>query len=257
MGFILGYGVFIMILAYFDTVPQYLFVVLEQSIAILNRIIAWIASFESFVIKDLLLNQAMLISLYIMLIMVFIYLKKPRFKKLFFAMLSILIFQSTLYISKYYYQQQKEFIVFNAHKNSLISMRFGQKIVVCNKSRGIDKQYADQLIKQYCGANFIKTIARKQISNLYYFNNKKILVIDSIAIYPDKINPDIIVLSHSPRLNLERFLQNNKPELIIADASNFKSYVSLWANSCQQRHLNFHSTADKGYFAIAGTINER
>lgn len=250
MGFILGYGVLIMILAYFDFVPIFLMNILEWSVFILNQVIAWIASFEQFILKDISLNKWMLCSLYLMIFAIVIYFKKPKFNKLAFALMTIILFQLTVFGSKFYYQNQKELVVFNSKKNSIIIDRFGQKSIIFAKDsvlKNIDKNLN---VKQYLIGNFSKIKSKKQLSNLLFFNNKKILILDSILINSEELKPDILIITSSPKLNLERFLQICHPKTIVVDGSNFKSYVKVWKTTCEKSGINFHSTTEKGFFRL-------
>ena len=250
MGFILGYGVLIMILAYFGFVPIFLMNILEWSVFILNQVIAWIASFEQFILKDISLNKWMLCSLYLMIFAIVIYFKKPKFNKLAFALMTIILFQLTVFGSKFYYQNQKELVVFNSKKNSIIIDRFGQKTTIFAKDsvlKNIDKNLN---VKQYLVGNFSKIKSKKQLSNLLFFNNKKILILDSILINSKELKPDILIITSSPKLNLERFLQICHPKTIVVDGSNFKSYVKVWKTTCEKSGINFHSTTEKGFFRL-------
>ena len=44
---------------------------------------------------------------------------------------------------------------------------------------------------------------------------------DSNNILPVNFKPEIILLTQSPRINLQRYLESNTPQLIIADGSNY------------------------------------
>jgi len=83
-----------------------------------------------------------------------------------------------------------------------------------------------------------------------YFNKKKILLLDSLALYPTSISPDVVLITHSPKLNLQRFLLTCHPKLIIADGSNFKSFVANWKATCLQKEIPFHATAEKGFIKL-------
>ena len=99
-------------------------------------------------------------------------------------------------------------------------------------------------------ANFSAITTSKKLQNLYYFKNKKILIIDSLGVYQKEIRPDIILLVQSPKLNLERLFQMYKPEIVIADASNFKSYIKVWEATCSKEKIPFHATGEKGFFSL-------
>jgi competence protein ComEC len=249
MGFILGLGVLVMLLAYFDFIPFYLMKILESSIYFLNKVIGWLASFEQFILKDISINKLILCSLYLMIIAVVIYFKKPKFNTAVSALLTIILFQISIFSSKYYYQTQKELIVFNENKESMVSQRSGQQTVLYT-SENLNKQVVKSNINQYLIGNFSQIIAKKQIPSLMFFNNKKILVIDSLLINPIDIHPDILLLIHSPKLNLDRFLQQCKPKIIVADASNFKSFVKVWKKTCQDNNIVFYSTYENGFFKL-------
>ena len=88
-------------------------------------------------------------------------------------------------------------------------------------------------------------------SFLMYFHGNKIFILDSIGVYPKGIHPDIVVLTQSPKVNLNRLLTVQHPEIIIADGSNYKSYVAAWKTTCEKRNIPFHSTYEKGYYNLS------
>jgi competence protein ComEC len=76
------------------------------------------------------------------------------------------------------------------------------------------------------------------------------MVIDSFGIYSKEINPNIVILRQSPKINLERLIQVNHPELIVADASNYKTNINLWKSICIKKKIPFHATAEKGFYKV-------
>jgi competence protein ComEC len=247
---IMALGVFVMVLAAFDYVPELPSKVLEWSIYLLNKIINWVASFEQFIIKDISFNWQLLLTLYFLIVIVIIWFKRPNFKKLSFALLAILLFQSTYFVTRWNNQQQNEWIVFNVKKNTLITERIGEGVTTfCNDS--IQKEVTNNpTLKSYLVANFSAITTSKKLQNLYYFKNKKILIIDSLGVYRKEMKPDIIVIIQSPKLNLDRLLQMYKPEMIVADASNFKTYIKVWEATCRKEKIPFHATGEKGFFRL-------
>jgi competence protein ComEC len=247
---IMALGVFVMVLAAFDYVPELPSKVLEWSIYLLNKIINWVASFEQFIIKDISFNWQLLLTLYFLIVIVIIWFKRPNFKKLSFALLAILLFQSTYFVTRWNNQQQNEWIVFNVKKNTLITERIGEGVTTfCNDS--IQKEVTNNpTLKSYLVANFSAITTSKKLQNLYYFKNKKILIIDSLGVYRKEMKPDIIVIIQSPKLNLDRLLQMYKPEMIVSDASNFKTYIKVWEATCRKEKIPFHATGEKGFFRL-------
>ena len=98
--------------------------------------------------------------------------------------------------------------------------------------------------------NFSHLASKKKLGNLLYFKNKKILIVDSLGVYPTSIRPDIVVFTQSPKINFERFLQTTKPKMIVADASNYRTYQKLWKATCLKEKIPFHATGEKGFYRL-------
>ena len=247
---IMGLGVLVMVMAAFNFVPMLTMKSLEFCIYYLNKIINWVASFEQFIIKDIPINWQALISLYVLIIAFVILFKKPTYPKIVFAFISVLLFQSTLLITRWKIQNQQEFIVFNSWKNTLITERNGDKVTVYGNQSTIDKLASNTVLKSYLIANSSSITGINKMQNLFYFNNKKIMVIDSFGVYSKQINPDIIILRQTPKINLERLIQVNQPKLIVADASNYNTTIQLWKSICIKKKIPFHATAEKGFYKV-------
>ena len=247
---IMGLGVLVMVMAAFNFVPMLTMKSLEFCIYYLNKIINWVASFEQFIIKDIPINWQALISLYVLIIAFVILFKKPTYPKIVFAFISVLLFQSTILITRWEIQNQQEFIVFNSWKNTLITERNGDKVTVYGNQSTIDKLASNTVLKSYLIANSSSITGINKMQNLYYFNNKKIMVIDSFGVYSKQINADIIILRQTPKINLERLIHVNHPKLIVADASNYKTTIQLWKSICIKKKIPFHATAEKGFYKV-------
>lgn len=242
---IMAIGVVVMILAAVDLLPQFLSEALEWTVWLLNKIISIIASFEQFIFCDIPFNSYMLWSLYLFIIVTGVWFIKPNFKKMVFAMIGLMIFQASYFGSRWHSRNEKEWIVFNARKSTLIAERDGDNVTAfCNDST------ADALLKSYLVANFCHLSQKKPLRNTAWFNSKKIMLVDSFPIYPDRANADVLVLCRSPKINLDRLLQNFRPAIIVADATNFKSYVKRWKQTCQKEKIPFHATVEKGFYRL-------
>ncbi|MDB2418783.1 competence protein, partial [Flavobacteriaceae bacterium] len=90
-----------------------------------------------------------------------------------------------------------------------------------------------------------------EISNFLQIDNQVILFIDANGNYDIKgLQQPILVLRQSPKINLERLIKMLNPTLVIADGSNYKSYVSLWRASCLELQTPFWSTREKGAYIL-------
>ena len=246
LGVIMALGVFVMTLASFDYVNLFLAKILEWSIFLLNKTINWVASFEQFIFQDIPFNWYMTVSSYLVIIAMVIWFKKPNYFKMAITLITILLFQATCYISIWKTQSQREFIVFNIKKSTLIGERNGQHLTLFSK----DSIQNNSMLKSYQVANFTTLKTIKALPNLAYFNGKKILIIDSLGIYSLNKKPNVIILTKSPKLNLERLFLKMKPQQVVADASNYKTYIKVWKKTCIKYKIPFHATGEKGFYRM-------
>jgi competence protein ComEC len=105
-------------------------------------------------------------------------------------------------------------------------------------------------IKSYATSEAIETTTVKPFPNILIFRNKKMLLIDSLSVYPKAEAIEWLVLTQSPKIHLERLIDSLQPSHIIADGNNYTSYVKRWRETCKKRKLPFHHTGTKGAFII-------
>ncbi|WP_396169145.1 ComEC/Rec2 family competence protein [Flavobacterium sp.] len=250
MSLILGLGVIVMFLAALDWVWMPLLKSLECCIWALNKIIAWVASFENFVFKDIPLHYFSMWGLYLVIFSSFIWMKKPSYRKFIATLFALIILQIIAITIKYTNEKAEEFIIFNKQRTSIFTKRIGDKVTVFTSENLEKNANANLVLKSYLVANYCSIQKKKNIPNLLYFKNKKILVIDSSGAYLEKERPDILLLINSPKINLERVFQNWKPQKVVVDASNYKSYCKIWKATCVKEKIPFHDTAEKGFFKL-------
>jgi competence protein ComEC len=246
LSLILATGVVVMFFAAFDWVWMPMLQFLEWSIYWLNTIISWVASFENFILKDISFSWSLMIASYLLLFSCIIWLKQPNFKKLLYTFTAIIVVQLTVFQNKYESQKQQEFIVFHQEKKTLLTERNGTKLTVYTNEKTIDIP----VLKSYVVANSCHISSMKSLSNLYYFKNTKMLLLDSLGGYTTNDKPDILLLTHSPKINLDRLFIQWKPKQVVVDGSNFKSYVTRWKTTCDKEKIPFHDTSEKGFYKL-------
>ena len=250
LGVIMGLGVLVMVLAAFDFVPLFFVKTLEWSIWFLNKIINSIASLEQFIFRDIPFNWQLLLSAYLLIVATIVWFKKPSFNRLVLVLVGVIVFQAAYFQTDWIIQNQKELVIFNSRKNTLIAERNGQGITLHANDSLLETASKNQVFNSYSMGNFSSLKSKKRLRNLMYFNGNKILVVDSSGVYPKGIRPDIVVLTQSPKINFERFLQDIQPKMVVADASNFRTIQKLWKASCLKEKIPFHATAEKGFYRL-------
>jgi competence protein ComEC len=250
LGVIMVIGVLVMLCAAVYDVPQFLSQLFEWSITILNRIIHFIASFEQFLIKDIPLQLFMLISAYASIICIVIWIKKPNFNKLVAVLTSILVIQAVYFYTRWSDATNSELIIFHLPKQTLITIKKGETYMIYNSSIDVPKKTELTALTTYLTGNNGAIEKKQSLRNFIFYNEKRIFVLDSSMQYLSNIKPDILVLTQSTKINLDRVLMELQPKMVVADGSNFKTIQQYWKNSCDKQKIPFHMTREKGFYSI-------
>ncbi len=250
IGVIMAVGVLVVVIAIFCPIPYYLAKIVTYLIILLNSIIHWVASLDSFVIRNISFSKEMLWDSYLVIILIIFWIKIPKFNRLIVTLSSIVVLQIIFIIQKNKTLNENELIVFYSRRNSIITERTGKKVTVYSNDSILRNIENNLLIQTYLTGNFCFAKEKKSLPNLIYFKHQRILLIDSSAIYSNRIYPDILIISQSPKLNMRRLLKTIHPKIIIADGSNFKSYTKLWKATCIKEKIPFHNTNEEGFYKL-------
>ena len=250
LSIIMVLGVVVMVLAAFGYVPFVFSKPLEWSIYYLNKIINSIASLEQFIIHNISFNYSLLISSYLLIIAAVIWFKKPSFNKLIFLLITIVILQTSFLQNRYNIQNQQEWVVFNLKKTTLITERNGNDVSMYANDSILKISRKNSTLNSYLVGNFSVLKTKKRLQNIAFFKGNKIMIIDSFGFYPKNIKPDILMLTQSPKINLERLFQTVSPKIVVADASNYKTIQKLWKATCAKQKIPFHATGEKGFYKL-------
>jgi len=250
LGIIMAVGVIAILIAAFHTVPEFITKSIALLIYLLNGIIHRVASFDVFVFRNISFSTAMLLSSYLVIILIILWFKRPTFKKLTIALTSVILMQIIFIIQKKETLNNREFIVFNQRKNTIITQRFGNAVTVYSNESILKNLNSNLLVQSYLVGNFCILEEKRNIENLLYFKNKKILIIDESNVYLENKKPDIVIITNSPKLNLDRLFSKWKPEQVVVDGSNYKTYVKIWEATCSKEKIPFHNTNEKGFYKI-------
>ncbi|WNM19980.1 ComEC/Rec2 family competence protein [Flavobacterium capsici] len=248
LSIVMAVGIIVLIFSNIGQIPNFLIQLLDYLIQLMNQFIHWIASFDYLIFKNISFSKEMLWLSYSVILCIILYLLKSNFKRLSFALISIALLQLTFIFQKNQVSNSSEGIIFNQKKNSLISQRIGNKVILFANDSIQEHINENVTFQSYLVENFCKLSDKRNIDNFLYINNKKIIVIDSSGTYNPKINPDILIITQSPKLNLERLLKTLKPKIVITDGSNFKTYSKLWESTCRKQKIPFQNTHEKGFY---------
>ncbi|NRD21694.1 ComEC family competence protein [Winogradskyella litoriviva] len=249
LGVILGFGLVIIALALIGFLPRPIVSVYSYIIKNLNNFIAWVAQFEDFLFRDIPFTLTQVLITYIIIIAIVQVYKTQSFTWIAASLVAILTLQGVYFYNKYQ-TQNDEFIVFNKNRFSMIGIKKNEVLTVFHNLDSIHLE-SNHAIKNYKVGKFIDVLVSDSLQSIYQYKDKTILTIDSLAVYKGiTFKPNYILLRNSPRLNLNRLIDSLKPQQIIADASNYKSYLKRWKATCEHKKIPFHQTREKGAFII-------
>ena len=247
LGIILGFGILVIVFALLNLLPNVIAILYGYIISLLNSFVNWISLQESFIFQNISFNIFNVTFSYLLIVSVIRVLKLKTFTSLLILLVSILSFQGYLFFEKYW-SNKSSITIFHKSRHSIIGFQN-------DKALHLYHSLSDSLIKNetailnYKIGESIKSIKTDSLRNAYSFNEKTILIIDSLGIYTIKHHkPDFILLRNSPKINLVRLIDSLHPELIISDGSNYRSYQERWHATCKAKKISFHQTSEKGAF---------
>lgn len=250
LGIILTVGIVIIILSFLQIAPQFLVDAFIFVIRQMNHFVAWVADQEYFIIQQISMSLLLMVAFYALLFFGLKWTEKKVFYRFALVLISIVILQTVFIFEKYRRESVDEFIVFNESKATTVGKRTGNTIQFSSSADSI-KTNANFKMAYMVGAGLDDMLPSEKIKNLYRFNDETILIVDSLGIYRlNSVKPTIVILRQSPKINLERLLKYLNPKIIIADGTNYKSYLNDWEQTCLKNKTPFHNTLQKGAFVF-------
>jgi len=228
LGFILGLGILVILLS-------------------LVLFISWIADQKSFVVQEIYFSLVFVFAFYIFIVFSFRWIQNRSIINFKYALFSLLILQGVFIYEKQKHTRINELVIFNKSSSSALALQKNRKITI-HKSAHFSKN--NTILESYKTGNYShKTEVIDSIKNVFKMGRKTMLVIDSLGVYKLRsLKPDYILLIQSPKINLERLIEELKPKLIIADASNYTSYIKNWQKTCFATKTKFYYTQASGAY---------
>ncbi|NJW53135.1 ComEC/Rec2 family competence protein [Salinimicrobium oceani] len=248
LGLILIFGVAVIILALLGFLPHFILKTYEGIIELLNEIVALIARQEQFLLKDIPFSTSEVFAWYFLIFMVFLLWRKYNYQKLLLTFCAVVIIQS-LYLAEKVFPDE-HLVIFHKSRATLIARTEGKKLQLYQQD--LKDPVADlKLIKNYRTGAGLDEIAAAPLKNIYAQKGHFLILVDSSAILPKQIPSGFnLLLSGSPKINLERILEQAKPAAIVADGNNYKSFVNRWRETAREKDIPFHFTGEQGAYLL-------
>lgn len=245
LGIVLGSGIILIISSQFTSIPK---LIVDGYTSLLEYIISfirWVANQDAFHFEGLSLSIPEVIFFYLVIIAFILVFQRRNFSRMVFFLVSVMFLQ-TVFIYETYQTSSQELVIFHKSRFSIFGIKNGTQLHV-HTNLDSSEVFNERLLERYITKSNISQVSTGSVYNSFQYKDLRFLVIDSLGIYPTTaFGIDVVVLRNSPRIHLERMLDSIQPERIIADGSNYTSYVNRWRETCNQRKLPFHHTGKEG-----------
>jgi len=247
IGLILMLGILVIMLSLFQVLPAFIADLYMFIISLMNQFVSWISIQESFLIKDISFSFLLLLMSYACLIFGLRYFERKTYLSVLAFLSIIIIFQLSVFYEKHQIETTTEFIIFNKSRQTIIGKNDNGNLKIYHDLDSLSILNLNA-IKDYKIGKKIKDIQFvNQHSNSYTFKNNTFILVDSLGVYQlgNLLKPTVLLIQ-SPKINLERLIENIQPKQIIADASNYKNQVVKWKFICDKKSIPFYYTGESG-----------
>ena len=249
LGILLMLGILTVLLSTINLLPKFLVFLFDKLLIGLSTIVKWIADVEQFNFNDLNISFLEMTLFYVIILGSIFLMIKRNLKYGFVVLFGVLSIQLYSIYSIMMGDQKNEFIIFHKTKASVLMKRNGQNSTIYQDNKK-DLSYIN-IYKDYIRKEEIKKIYKDSLPGIIGFKNHEILIVDSLGIYQiQNLQDPIILLTHSPKINLDRLIQTLHPKEIIADGSNYPSFIRRWESSACKNKIPFHVTVREGAYIL-------
>ncbi|WP_243765932.1 ComEC/Rec2 family competence protein [Polaribacter cellanae] len=248
--YILIGGIVIIITSLLNILPQFVADLYGIVISWMNNFVSWISHQEVFLFKEISISFLWMLAWYAFIILGIDFLMYKKPKKLMYVLIAILGVQSIYFYETKTKENKEEIIVFHKSRSSIIGKRLGENLLLQHDLDTLN--FKDNFsVKSYRVSEGISETNSVNFNNFIQFKDKNILLVDSLGIYQlDNLKNPIILLQYSPKINLERLIKAIKPSKIVADGSNYKSYVFRWEETSKKQKTPFYYTGKNGAYIL-------
>lgn len=246
LGILLGGGIVVIIFTLLGWFTDFWVVVYGFLLDTLAFVVNLIALQEEFVFRDIFFNFPMFLCLLLMIWCFLFYARSKHYNYIFGFLISAIALSWTYAIAIQKQNNSAEFIIFNEYRTTAFGIKKGRQFnLYCSDSlKNPEELYS---LKNYLPLYNIDEFSIEKPKPFYHFNTQEtLLIVDSTGVYPKTVKGAFVFLTHSPKLNLERLIQDIQPKEIIADVNNYASFVQKWEATCKQNNIPFHSTYRDG-----------
>ena len=205
-----------------------------------QHIVTWIAQWERFFIESIPFRSIDAVFLSMVIISLFVFLTRSTLRKIWLLGVLTVLFHLNLLLE---WKPPPKTLIGHVYKNSLV-LTAEKEIAIAHFAKKTKKVM--QLALRFQLENRLDSIRYQRLSNSY----TDLLVIDSLGIYKGVQAHNRVLLRQSPKIHLDDVIEHIRPAIIIADGSNYPSFVARWQATCKAKKIAFHNTASEGSYPL-------
>ncbi|SCY44430.1 competence protein ComEC [Nonlabens sp. Hel1_33_55] len=257
---ILGLSITFIILLQLGVVVDWLGNGLNFIFETIISFVGYISSFQGFVWKDIYLRVDQLILIYIFLLGLIVFVlpiikrsRRERFritKSNYGFHIALAAMIGLVCTSLFHdYKSKESFMVLHQSRGSAVAISNAKEsklLVHLSSMDNVRRENSFNRLSQI--ENFQKTTLKiDSLPAMINYKNIPLIVIDESALFAEtSVKEPIVLLSNSPKINLNKVITKLNPKLIITDGSNYRNFVDRWKATCNNRNVDFVNTYDEG-----------
>ena len=211
----------------------------------MNRLVSAVAQQESFLFTDIPFDRLDALLLAAMVFVLFLLIRKFRLDSLSLLVFLSFGFHYSVGSSPY---PDNELVVFHDYQNTLIGIKENKDIIYLHDTSQTLNQ---RLIDNYTLNRQIRNDVFQNLPFGLQWGDHCLLIVDEYVLYDfPSMAGCIVVLRNSPKVHLDHLIQQLQPKEVIADGSNYKSYIKRWEESCKSYGIKLHDTSMEGAFTL-------
>lgn len=223
--------------------------------------VGYISSFKNLIWTDIYVKPHQVILIYLIMLSLILFItphvmlsKKERFKifrannGLHTALLAGVVL--TTFLIRGSFVEKDQFLVLHQSRGSVVALtnKKDSKLLVhlpsMERSRRLNSMDRMKNVTVFRNKNLVVDSLPAQVN---YLDINLFIIDESTAYFKTDVKYPILLLSNSPKINLDKVITTLSPTLIISDGSNYRNEVTRWEHTCKTRGVNFINTFDYGY----------
>jgi len=247
LGILLGAGFLIVLLALFNLLPPALAGLYGNLIGAMNGLVGWIGRQEAFIFRNLPFDLPKLICCYIIITGFVALLSGITYKKTMVLLSGLIALQLWAGFRTMEVRGKEGVWIMHDSRNTMLFHQTGRQLDYASKNGEVP----ENLLAGFRVGAGIKYVKQQPLAPAYQWEESRLYLVDGKLPIPSFSDDTVyLLLVNSPRIHLGRILEASHPVEVIADGSNYPSFVARWRASCEALNIPFHYTAKKGAYEL-------